>query len=61
MPFQKITIKTLQELGNTLITGNGVAIPGQIPTQMISVPDDIPNEQSIGYVSLTHSRKYSFS
>jgi hypothetical protein len=52
MSFQQQTTKALRKLGRLIIDGEGIRTASQMPVQLIAVPDDIPNENQIGYIRL---------
>jgi hypothetical protein len=54
MSFQKQTTEALKKLGEILIDGRRTSMTGSplVPIQLIALPEDIPNENKIGYISL---------
>ncbi|MDP2920713.1 MAG: HEPN domain-containing protein [Dehalococcoidia bacterium] len=54
MSFRQQTTEALKKLGRLVMSGKGTITAGQppVPVQLIAVPDDIPNENRIGYIGL---------
>lgn len=63
MSFQKQTTGVLRKLGMMLIDGKGTSMAGSplVPIQLIAVPDDIPNENQIGYISLNSDENATYN